>query len=133
MPLANLFQSMAVRLNGPRADGVRLALNLEFTDLDRRWLLIIDNSVLHAHPDKRAEYPDAELTVSSLDFKRLMMGLTNAAELIGADRLAVNGQLEALVQLGSLFDAFERRFPIVTPIVTPSLEPRVPDPGAPAS
>ena len=130
MPLPNLFQSMAVRLNGPRADGVRLALNLHFTDLDRGWLLTIEHSVLHAHPDKRAAHPDAELTSSSLDFKRLMMGLTNAADLISAERLAVTGQLEALTRLGSLFDAFERRFPIVTPIVTPPLEPR--DPIVPA-
>ncbi|MEQ8861128.1 MAG: alkyl sulfatase dimerization domain-containing protein [Pseudomonadales bacterium] len=115
MPLENLFQTMAVRLNGPKADGVRLALNLTFTDVEQRYLLSIDNSVLHAFPDKRSDTADASLTTTSLAFKRLMMGLTMAADLLGDGQLVLDGRLEALASLGDLFDRFERRFPIVTP------------------
>ncbi len=115
MPMENLFQTMAVRLNGPKADGVQLALNLRFTDLERSYLLSIGNSVLHAFADKHSDTADASLTTTSLAFKRLMMGLTTATDLIGDGQLSVDGRLEALASLGELFDRFERRFPIVTP------------------
>ncbi|MEZ5560336.1 MAG: alkyl sulfatase dimerization domain-containing protein [Pseudomonadales bacterium] len=115
MPLENLFQLMAVRLNGPRADGLRLHLNLKFTDLETPYLLSVDNSVLHAFQGRQSDTPTATLTLSSLDFKRLMMGLTDAVSLIGDGRLQIDGELAALAGLAELFDQFERRFPIVTP------------------
>jgi len=119
MPIDNLFQTMAVRLNGPKAEGVRLHLNLNFTDLQRVYLLAIDNCVLHAFVGKRSDTPDATLTTTALAFKRMIMGLTTAAELMGDGTLVVDGNLEALGTLGELFDRFERRFPIVTPRPAP--------------
>ncbi|MEQ9004990.1 MAG: alkyl sulfatase dimerization domain-containing protein, partial [Pseudomonadales bacterium] len=115
MPLANLFQLLAVRLNGPKADGVRLAMNLLLTDLDERYLLSLDNSVLHAHPDKQSNAAQATLTLESLDFKRLMLGLAEADALIDEGRLTIEGDPGALARLNGLLDQFERRFPIVTP------------------
>ncbi len=119
MPLENLFQTMAVRLNGPKADGVRLHLNLRFPDLDARYLLCVEHSVLHAFPEAASDAPDATLTLSSLDFKRLMMGLVTAVDLIANERLAVAGNVASLANLAELFDQFDRRFPIVTPRPAP--------------
>jgi alkyl sulfatase BDS1-like metallo-beta-lactamase superfamily hydrolase len=119
MPVENLFQTMAVRLNGPKADGVELTLALHFTDLERDYLLTIGNSVLHAFPDKVSDSAHARLTLTSLDFKRMIMGLTQAVDLIADGRLTLDGELGALARLGELFDSFERRFPIVTPRQAP--------------
>jgi len=127
MPIDNLFQTLAVRLNGPAAEGVRLALNLDFTDLDRRYLLSIDNSVLHAFPGRWSDVAEAGLTITALDFKRLMMGLVEAPELLEDGRLQVAGDAGALARLGALFDRFERRFPIVTPRPEPQRWERSPD------
>jgi alkyl sulfatase BDS1-like metallo-beta-lactamase superfamily hydrolase len=121
MPLDNLFQTMAVRLNGPAAEGIRLALNLTFTDLEQRYLLSIDNSVLHAFAGRQSKEADAGLSLTALDFKRLMMGLTEAAELVQDGRLEITGDAGALARLGTLFDRFERRFPIVTPRPAPAV------------
>ncbi len=120
MPLDNLFQTMAVRLNGPKADGARLQLNLNFTDLDARYLLSVENSVLHAFADKSADAPDATLRLSSLNFKRMMMGLVAAVDLISAGNLEVDGDLARLADLRELFDQFDRRFPIVSPRPAPA-------------
>jgi alkyl sulfatase BDS1-like metallo-beta-lactamase superfamily hydrolase len=122
MPLENLFMTMAVRLNGPRADGIVLNINLAFTDegsdggstTNQVWLNI-ENSVLHAFTGKHHDAPAATMKLSSLDFKRLMMGLTTAADLMGKGALDIDGDAGALVALTELFDQFERRFPIVTP------------------
>lgn len=119
MPIDNLFQTMAVRLNGPKAEGVRLHLNLNFTDLERAYLLAIDNCVLHAFPNKRSDTPDATLTTTALAFKRMIMGLATAADLMADGALELDGDPNALGALGDLFDRFERRFPIVTPRPAP--------------
>lgn len=115
MPIRNLFQALAVRLNGPKADGKTLHFNLHFSDLETSYLMVIENAVLHAFENKQTDTPSAELTLTSIDFKRMMLGLTTAVDLIADGNLALNGNLAALADLGSLFDQFPRRFPIVTP------------------
>ena len=114
IPLYNLFQTMAVRLNGERANGITLNINIEFTDSETT-LLTIENSVLHAFVGRSHESPTATMKISAMDYKRLMMGLADAAELLGSGALEVDGDITALSQLAGLFDKFERRFPIVTP------------------
>lgn len=115
MPLLNLFQSMAVRLNAEQADKVALSLNIHFTDLDEHWLLELSNAVLHALPHRSAQQPTATLTVASLPFKQLLVGAAHTATLIEDGILRMEGNLHALDQLRGLFDDFDRRFPIVTP------------------
>ena len=114
IPLKNLFDTMAVRLNGPRAEGKTLSINLEFSDVNS-WHLLINNSVLHANEDKQATDAQATLKCESIDYKRLMMGLSDAPTLMGEGKLAIDGDAGVLLALAGLFDQFERRFPIVTP------------------
>ncbi len=119
IPLPNIFRSMAVRLNGERARDVSLAINLSFTDLTENWLLSVENGVLHGFPNRSAENPTAKLTLSSLDFKALMVGITDGMTLINEGKLEVEGDAGALAQLAELFDQFLRRYPIVTPRAMP--------------
>jgi len=114
IPLENLFQTLAVRLNGPKAEGLTLHINLNFKDSEATQLTI-ENSVLHAFVGKQHESPVATLTVSAIDFKKMMMGLTDAMELLSSGDLEIDGDLNAMATLRDLFDQFERRFPIVTP------------------
>ena len=113
MPLQNLFQTMAVRLNAERADGIVLHINIEFTDSEAT-LLTIENSVLHAFPSKQHDAPNATIKISMMDYKRLMMGLVDAAKLMETGALEIAGDAGALLQMTGLFDQFLRRFPIVT-------------------
>lgn len=114
IPLENLFLTLAVRLNGPAADGIELHINLDFTDGDVA-MMSVENSVLQAFTGKQHDSPTATLKVSVLDFKKMMMRLTDAMTLIQEEKLAIEGDAAALAQLAGLFDDFERRFPIVTP------------------
>ncbi|MEM7218826.1 MAG: alkyl sulfatase dimerization domain-containing protein [Pseudomonadota bacterium] len=114
MPLADLFKALAVRLNAERADGVALALNLRFTD-GEPWLLEIRHSVLNAWRGRESDTAHASLSVTKGDFKRLMTGHANAAELLGRQALSIDGDAAALASLADLFDQFDRRFPIMTP------------------
>lgn len=114
MPLENLYQTMAVRLNGPSADGLVIHLNLDFTDSEPT-LLSIENSVLHAFTGKQHQKPNATLRMSAINFKFMMTGNTDAMKLLESGELEMSGDFEALGKFRELFDQFERRFPIVTP------------------
>ncbi len=115
LPLENLFQALAVRLNGPKAEGKRIMLNLDFTDLNKPYLLTVENSVLNAFAGKQDPRPAIKLALSSLDFKYLMTGLITAADLIAEGRLVLEGDLEILLEFAGLLDQFNPFFPIVTP------------------
>ncbi|NOX49166.1 MAG: MBL fold metallo-hydrolase [Gammaproteobacteria bacterium] len=117
MPLKNLFQLMAVRLMPSKCEELSLHINLQITDSSSQWLLSIENSVLNAYENKQSATPTATLKSDTLSIKRLFFGLTSAVTLVQEDKLSVDGDLQALAVLGELFDAFPRRFPIVTPRV----------------
>jgi len=114
IPLDNLFQIFAVRLNAERAERLTLNINLSFTDASP-YLLVIENAVLHAFADRSSDEAAATLTISEMNFKLLMSGQTDAASLISKNALKIDGDAEVLLQLNGLFDQFERRFPLVTP------------------
>ena len=114
MPLENLYQTMAVRLNGPSADGLVIHLNLDFTDSEPT-LLSIENAVLHAFTGIQHQKPNATLRMSAVNFKFMMTGNTDAMKLLESGELEMSGDFEALGKFRELFDQFERRFPIVTP------------------
>ncbi|MBN1664409.1 MAG: SCP2 sterol-binding domain-containing protein, partial [Deltaproteobacteria bacterium] len=114
IPLNNFFQSMAIRLNGPRANGKTLAFNLLFTDTAESWLLTVKNAVLHVFPNRQDSNAGATLRLASLDFKLMMIGLRKPLGLIEAGKLIIEGDAAALMGFAELFDEFNRRFPIVT-------------------
>ncbi len=114
IPLDNLYQIMAVRLNAQKADGVVLKLNLAFNDAEPT-LLQIENSVLHAFTGRQSEQADATLHISELNFKLLMSQQKDGATLLSDGDLTIEGDAAALLSLSGMFDQFERRFPIVTP------------------
>ncbi len=115
VPLKNFFKALAVRLDGDAAGRVKLQINLSFTDLNESWVLSIDNGVLRGVPAAHADDANLSLTLSSLDFKRLMTGMTDSASLIEQYKLSVQGDASALLGFPQLFVRFPRRYPIVTP------------------
>jgi alkyl sulfatase BDS1-like metallo-beta-lactamase superfamily hydrolase len=113
MPLANIFEAMAVRLNGPKAAQHPLRMNLQRTD-GEPVLIEIENGVLHAQFDQTDE--TASLTIESTDaaFKALILGLKDPVEMVTQGEVRLIGDPQTLATFRSLFDQFERRFPIVT-------------------
>ena len=115
MPIENFFQVLAVRLLPAAVAGRRIRLQLHFSDLDCSYLLVIENSVLNYFKDRLDDAADAALTLSALNFKRLLMGLSNTPQLITEGQLEIAGDPETLLGLKTLFDQFPRRYPLVTP------------------
>ena len=110
-----------MRLLPEAALDLDLCIELVFTDLDSRYLLSVRNSVLNYFKDANHLKPQVTLTISSLDFKNLLTGATDAAGLLEQKRLEIEGDASRLLSLRGLFDQFVRRYPLVTPEIKASV------------
>lgn len=114
-PVSYFFDTMAVRLNGPDAEGKSIKVNIIFSDIGERYELSLENSVLHHRavgPESRA---DATLNVTYDLFIRMMIGQAGLQDMIFSDELEVEGSKIDLVRFFSLFDKPKGTFNIVTP------------------
>jgi alkyl sulfatase BDS1-like metallo-beta-lactamase superfamily hydrolase len=112
---AQLFDVLALRLDGPRAGELALSFNWVFTDVGERHLLTLSNGVLHHSADRRDPHADATVLVERAALNELFAGLTPLLELLGAGRLRVEGDGSKLGELLGLLDAPDPSFAIVTP------------------
>jgi alkyl sulfatase BDS1-like metallo-beta-lactamase superfamily hydrolase len=114
-PLERFLDAMAVRLNGAKAEGKEMILNLVVTDLGTTHVLELKNSVLrHYERDAR---PDANATIKITHalLLQLLTGTAGLKDTIFSDDLKVEGSRLDLVGFFRLFDKPEGTFNIVTP------------------
>ena len=114
-PVDKFFQSMSVRLNGPKAEGVERSVAINFSDLDKSYLLQVNNSVMHYAQSDASVTADATLTLSHGLFVRMLTGDVGLRETLMSDDLSLDGSVVELVRFFSLFDAPDGLFNIVTP------------------
>ncbi|MFE0463056.1 alkyl/aryl-sulfatase [Kitasatospora sp. NPDC058965] len=112
-----VFQSMAVRLNGPRAAARRLVLRWEFTDTGEVWTLLLSNGALTpmAGDAPRGEQPHATLALARTTLDAVLGRATTFLDEIAAGRVRLTGDAEALVDFGGYLDQPDPDFAIVTP------------------
>ncbi|MEU4701533.1 alkyl/aryl-sulfatase [Nonomuraea dietziae] len=108
LSLGQVFDSIAIRVNGPRAWDTRLTIDWKFTDLDEEIRLILANGVL-TQTRSRAGAP-ADLTVTLT--KPQLLGLMASQNF---DGIQMDGDRQALETLIGLLDDGDRDFDIVTP------------------
>jgi len=114
-PVRRFFDSMAVRLNGPKAEGVELSVNFVFTDLGESYLLDVGNAVLHHRPSDPAAPADATLKLTHEVFLSMLTGQAGLKDLLLSDDIELEGSTLDLLQFFSLLDKPDGRFDIVTP------------------
>ncbi|MFO7568435.1 MAG: alkyl sulfatase C-terminal domain-containing protein, partial [Smithellaceae bacterium] len=115
MPIPSFFDVMAVRLNGPEAEGKNLTINFIFTDRDESYVLRLENSVLHHYrkdPDANA---NATLKLTHDLYVRIFTRRTTMFEAAASGELKIDGSTDDLIRFFSLFTAPNGMFPIVTP------------------
>ncbi|MER5437075.1 alkyl sulfatase dimerization domain-containing protein [Streptomyces sp. NPDC002790] len=112
-----IFDSMAVRLDGPRAAAHRLLLRWEFTDTDEVWTLLVGNGVL---TPMRGDAPGGEAPQLTLRLARTTLNSVLAQhasfpEAIGSGAVTVDGDVTVLSTFHGLLENPARNFPIVLP------------------
>ena len=126
-PVSYFFDSMSVRLNGPKAWEKNMRIRVHFTDLGQTHELVLVNGVLH-HKDisrdlkqngngNRAVPGDlnARIDVTHDLFVRMLIGKAGIKETIFGDDLKVTGSKIDLIKFLLLFDRPDGLFDIVTP------------------
>jgi alkyl sulfatase BDS1-like metallo-beta-lactamase superfamily hydrolase len=106
---------MAVRLNGPKAEGKSMIINLILTDLGTTYVLELENSVLRHY--KRDRHPDANasLKITHELYLKMLTGKAGVRDTLFSDDLTVEGSRLDLLAFFMLFDQPEGKFNIVTP------------------
>ncbi|MER5950534.1 alkyl sulfatase dimerization domain-containing protein [Streptomyces sp. NPDC001904] len=112
-----IFASMAVRLDGPRAAAHRMLLRWEFTDTDEVWTLLVGNGVL---TPMRGDAPGGEAPQLTLRLERTTLNSvlaqrTSFPEAIGSGAVTADGDVTVLATFYGLLEKPTRNFPIVLP------------------
>jgi alkyl sulfatase BDS1-like metallo-beta-lactamase superfamily hydrolase len=115
LPPELFLRSLATRLNGPKADGKRIVVNLTFTDLNESYVLTVENAVLHHERAEPAADAVATVRLTRDLLVRLVTGEAGLRELVFSNDLDVDGSRVQLLGFLSLLDRPKGNFPIVTP------------------
>ena len=106
-----MFDTLAISINGPRAWDVNLAIDVTFADIDTNYRLTLRNGVL-VYRKRPADESTANAAVR-LDSKlRLLMFAAGDRTSPG---ISITGDADALPTLLGVLDAPDPKFNIVTP------------------
>jgi len=114
MPPEMTFDYFSVRLNGEKAAGKKITLNIEFTDLKKPYALMIKNGVLNYVP-KSVANADAKVTLTKTTLDRIQLGEITPEQAIASGDLKVDCRRESFAEFVGLLDKFPFWFNIVTP------------------
>ena len=109
LTVEQLFDTLAIRVNGPRAGGEKLCIEWIFTDLDTKVRMTLSNGALIQTPNPRTT-ATADLTLTLT--KAQLLGLLGGG---GLDGIEHSGDPATVQRLLGLLDSPDPAFAIVTP------------------
>ena len=115
MPPDMLFDYLSIRLNGPKASGKKLVLNVTFTDLKSQYVLTVENGVLNYAADRQDPKADATLMLTKAALNAVQLKEATPEEKIASGEAKIDGRREAFKEFMGLLDEFPFWFKIVTP------------------
>jgi alkyl sulfatase BDS1-like metallo-beta-lactamase superfamily hydrolase len=110
-----LFSSLAIQIDGPRAGDRRITLDWRFTDTGDEYGLTLQNGVLTHRRGTPAGPIDATVSIQRSALNEVVAGTAKLEELISSGRLAIEGDQAKLAELLGLLDPPDPNFAIVTP------------------
>ena len=110
-----LFDFVALRLDHTKTDGMKAAIQMEFTDSNETWALELSNSVLNNTKGRVLKNPDLKLTLARPVFLAMLMQGKKLPELVQAGLVKVEGDPKALGAIVANVVTFNPTFDIVTP------------------
>jgi alkyl sulfatase BDS1-like metallo-beta-lactamase superfamily hydrolase len=115
MTMPMFFDYMGVRLNGPKANGKKIVLNWNLTDVGEQYILNLENSALTYMSGQQAANADATLTLTRATLDAITLGQTTFEKALASGDIKITGDGKKFVELLSLLDTFKADFNIVTP------------------
>jgi alkyl sulfatase BDS1-like metallo-beta-lactamase superfamily hydrolase len=115
MSLDLFFDYLGMRLNGPKAAGKKITLNLIFPDTKDKYVLSLENGALSHTPNAQSKEADATVAIPRTVLNDIVLGVTTLDKDIESGRVSVEGKKEAVSELVALLDKYDFWFNIVTP------------------
>ncbi|MGA8047320.1 MAG: alkyl sulfatase dimerization domain-containing protein [Dermatophilaceae bacterium] len=109
-----LFDALAIRVNGPRAWDERLTIDVTLTDRDETYRLWLRNGVLSQSSSPQRGGADLSLRLPLRVLLGLVAGVVDLADL-GAAGVEMDGDIGVLARLLAVLDQPDPDFAIVTP------------------
>ncbi|MFD7292421.1 alkyl/aryl-sulfatase [Streptomyces sp. NPDC059897] len=108
LSVTQIFDSLAIRVNGPRAWDVRLSIVWKVIDLAETHRMELSNGALVHFPEPRDTEADLTVTLTKAQLLGILAGH-------GLDGIGQQGDATALARLFGLLDEPDPNFAIVTP------------------
>ncbi|MFM7508502.1 MAG: alkyl sulfatase C-terminal domain-containing protein, partial [Actinomycetota bacterium] len=115
---SQIFDAIAVRIDGPRAWDEHLRIGWRFTEPAETHVMELRNGVLVHHPVEDLSPADDLQVTLTLDRATLLGIITQQLDLpaaLGDARLVIDCDAAVVLTLVGLADAVDPSFPIVTP------------------
>jgi alkyl sulfatase BDS1-like metallo-beta-lactamase superfamily hydrolase len=120
MSLDMFFDYLGVRLNGPKANGKKATINMDFTDTKEKYVVTLSNSVLTYVGNKQANNADCTVTLTRATLNDIILGQAKMAEKITSGDVKVSGNEKALQEVLGSLDTFELWFNVITANAPPA-------------
>ena len=112
IPTERFLELLATRLDASKAAGRRFAMNLALDDVGERYVIWLENAVLHFRRGEPQKDAHVSLRLTRAAFLRLLSGAVRTEQAPAA--MKIEGDRAALGQFLQLFDGSKPDFPIVT-------------------
>ena len=110
-----LFDALAIQIDGPRAGELRLTTHWRFTDTDEEYTLTLRHAVLTHRQGAPAGPVDATITTERAALNDVLTAAATIEAIAAEGRLTIDGDAAALGNLLGLLDPPDPSFAIVTP------------------
>jgi alkyl sulfatase BDS1-like metallo-beta-lactamase superfamily hydrolase len=115
LSLEQLWDAMGARLDGPRAWDTTIKLAWDFTDVDERWSVTVENGALSAVKDRLVRDWHAKVTLTRAALDAVLLGEGDGPQLFASGAIAVEGDGAKLGEFLGLLEEGDPVFAIVTP------------------
>jgi alkyl sulfatase BDS1-like metallo-beta-lactamase superfamily hydrolase len=115
LTVAQIFDALAVRLDGPRAGRLSFAVNWTMTETGERHLLRLENAVVSHIAGRHLDDAALSVTIPRAQLLFMLFGFVPVDDLVASGDATVEGDVGVLETLRGLLDPPDPRFAIVTP------------------
>ncbi|MCX5716201.1 MAG: MBL fold metallo-hydrolase [Candidatus Omnitrophica bacterium] len=113
MPIDMFLDYLSVRLNGPKAAGKTIKINLNFKDARKQYAITLENSVLNYTEGKQLKDADETITLSRAALNEILTGRAAFEDKVKSGEIIVTGEKTKFKEILSLLDNFNPAFKIV--------------------
>ena len=109
-----IFDYLSVRLNADKAAGKVFSISIEFTDLEKEYLLVVENAVLNYH-QKSTNKADVSIALTMQVMNDIQLQKITLEEALADNKVTLTGKKKVITDFMDMLDSFNFWFNIVTP------------------